>query len=80
MENLGLPVEVLNNFREFNRSVRILMDNYQLLKGHEGEYVAIGKGKILGFSDKRKALLQKYGDAEGLLIEFITPSNIPWIL
>lgn len=80
MESTGLPIEVLRNLKEFSKNVNFMMDNYQLLKSHEGEYVAVGKGKILGFSKKRQDLQEKYGSTEGLFIELVTPSNIPWKL
>lgn len=80
MENVTVPPDVLASFVKFGNNVRFLKENYRLLQDHIGKYVAVGDGQILGFSEKRDILLDKYSNVEGLFIEFITPSNIAWIL
>lgn len=80
MENVNVPPEVLRSFTEFRKNVQYVLANYQLLKEHVGEYVAIGNGRILDFSKKRSDLLKKYNDVEGLFVELITSSNMAWIL
>lgn len=80
MEDHGLPDDVISSFREFSRNVRILAESYEMLRGREGEYVAIGQGKVLGFSRRRNDLLKRYGKVEGLLIDLVTDPDMPWML
>jgi len=80
MENSTIPQQMIRSFEKFRNNYNLLNENFELLKKNEGKYVAIGNGKILGFSDSRESLVKKYGSIEGIYIDLITPSNILWIL
>ena len=80
MVEVDIPKEILTAFDAFSENVDYAFANYELLKRHEGQYVAIGNKAVLGFSDDREILEEEFKHVNGLFIELITPENLLWIL
>lgn len=80
MANVTIPSDVVGRFQKFSDSVKVAFGSFELLQKHIGEYVAVGEGKILGFSDNKEELMKRYASIEGLFVDLITPHNILWIL
>ena len=80
MVEADIPKEMLTAFKAFSENVDYAFTNYELFKGHEGQYAAIGNRAILGFSEDRGGLEEEFKQVNGLFIELITPENLHWIL
>ena len=76
MESIEVPSDVLRKFKKFQENFEFANKNLERIQEHLGEYVAIGNGEILGFSEDKMALLRKFASVEGLFVSLITPSNI----
>lgn len=80
MVEIAIPEEFIVDLRKFAANFEWANKNFNLLKDHINEYVAIADEKILEFSSKREELQGKFGKIKGLYIDLITPEYLQWIL
>ncbi len=80
MQEIHVSPEEIKKLLQFKENFVIFNKQYSKLQEHLGEYVAIGDGKILGFSPEKDALLNKFQKVSGLFVEQVTSESIPWIL
>lgn len=80
MVEIAIPEEFIVDLRKFAANFEWANKNFNLLKDHINEYVAIADEKILEFSSKREELQDKFGKIKGLYIDLITPEYLQWIL
>ena len=50
------------------------------LQAHVGRYVAIDDERILGVADSHDDLQRKFADHEALLVTFVSPPDMAWML
>ncbi len=80
MQEIEIPPEEIDKLVKFKENFAIFNKKYSELQEHLGEYVAIGDGRVLGFSSDVEVLLNEYKNVPGLFVRLITPKNIHWIL
>ena len=68
MVEIAIPEEFIVDLRKFAANFEWANKNFNLLKDHINEYVAIADEKILEFSSKREELQDKFGKIKGLYI------------
>lgn len=80
MVEVVIPEELIIDLRKFAANFEWANENFNLLKDHVNEYVAVADQKILRFSKSREELEDEFGKKEGIYIDLITPEYLMWIL
>ena len=80
MAEVSIPEEFIVDLRRFAANFEWANKNFNLLKDHTNQYVAIADEKVLAFSSNKEELQDRFGEVKGVYIDLITPEYLQWIL
>ncbi len=80
MVEVAIPTEFITSFKKFAANFEWANENFNLVKDHVNEYVAVADKEILGFAKTIEELQEKFGNIDGIYIDLITPELLLWIL
>lgn len=80
MEESIITSEDIRKFQKFKKNFETVNSKFKDLQEHVGQYVAVGNGRILEYSNDKNSLINKFKHIEGLYVDLVTPENVFWIL